>query len=66
MNRRTAALAAILTLVALSVAGAYMLRPDRAPALRFTADFDNAVGLYTGNEVAVLGMPVGRVTSPTG
>ncbi|WP_216908800.1 MCE family protein [Nocardia sp. NBC_01377] len=27
------------------------------------ADFDNAAGLYVGNSVAVLGMPVGKVTA---
>lgn len=27
-----------------------------------TADFDNGAGLYVGNAVAVLGMPVGKVT----
>lgn len=29
----------------------------------YTAYFDSAAGLYEGNDVAVLGMPVGRVTS---
>lgn len=34
------------------------LRPD---ALRISADFESAAGLFVGNEVAVLGVPVGRV-----
>ncbi|GAC55906.1 Mce family protein [Gordonia hirsuta DSM 44140 = NBRC 16056] len=29
----------------------------------YTAYFDSAAGLYEGNDVAVLGMPVGRITS---
>ncbi|WP_225729071.1 MULTISPECIES: MCE family protein [unclassified Nocardia] len=29
--------------------------------LRISADFENVAGLYAGNEVAVLGVPVGRV-----
>ena len=28
-----------------------------------TAHFEDAVGLYVGNPVSVLGMPVGKVTS---
>ncbi|WP_405495831.1 MCE family protein [Nocardia sp. NBC_00511] len=30
-----------------------------------TADFENVAGLYAGNEVAVLGVPIGSVTSVT-
>ncbi|MGE2735389.1 MCE family protein [Mycolicibacterium vaccae] len=63
MNRKTAALAALLTVIALAVAGAYLFRPTAPAALRFTAQFDNAIGLYVGNEVAILGMPVGHVTA---
>lgn len=63
MSRRTAALAALLTVVSLVVGGAYLLRSEPTPPLRFTAQFDNVIGLYVGNEVAILGMPVGRVTS---
>ncbi|UAK36007.1 MCE family protein [Nocardia asteroides] len=37
--------------------------PDRylGEHLRISADFENVAGLYAGNEVAVLGVPVGRV-----
>ncbi|WP_280338429.1 MCE family protein [Nocardia neocaledoniensis] len=51
-------------LVALTVAGAgcssipMSLRPD---TMRISADFDSAAGLFVGNEVSVLGVPVGRV-----
>ncbi|MFC4127868.1 MCE family protein [Nocardia rhizosphaerae] len=34
------------------------LRPD---AVHITADFEGAAGLFVGNEVAVLGVPIGRV-----
>lgn len=63
MTRRTVLIAALLTAVALVVAGAYVFRPTPAEPLRFTAQFDNAIGLYVGNDVSVLGMPVGRVTA---
>ncbi|MCP2290521.1 virulence factor Mce family protein [Nocardia amikacinitolerans] len=33
--------------------------------LRISADFENVAGLYAGNEVAVLGVPVGRVDTVT-
>ncbi|WP_336087303.1 MCE family protein [Nocardia sp. SSK8] len=38
--------------------------PDRllGSEKTITADFENVAGLYVGNEVSVLGMPVGRVT----
>ncbi|MFE7717584.1 MCE family protein [Nocardia rhizosphaerihabitans] len=51
-------------LVALTVAGAggssipMSLRPD---TMQISADFDSTAGLFVGNEVSVLGVPVGRV-----
>ncbi|MCP2295920.1 virulence factor Mce family protein [Nocardia amikacinitolerans] len=41
--------------------------PDRylGEQLRISADFENVAGLYAGNEVAVLGVPVGRVDTVT-
>lgn len=33
--------------------------------VRISADFENVAGLYAGNEVAVLGVPVGRVETVT-
>jgi phospholipid/cholesterol/gamma-HCH transport system substrate-binding protein len=32
-----------------------------AERIRFTADFENVAGVYEGNDVSVLGLPVGRV-----
>ncbi|WP_054816078.1 MCE family protein [Nocardia arizonensis] len=41
--------------------------PDRylAEHVRISADFENVAGLYAGNEVAVLGVPVGTVDTVT-
>ncbi|MCX2716017.1 MlaD family protein [Mycolicibacterium sp. J2] len=47
----------------LAVGGAYIFRESSDDPLRFSAQFDNAIGLYVGNDVSILGMPVGRVTS---
>ncbi|CAM3973140.1 MCE family protein [Nocardia ninae] len=33
--------------------------------LRISADFENVAGLYAGNDVAILGVPVGRVDTVT-
>ncbi|MEV6066216.1 MCE family protein [Nocardia sp. NPDC052001] len=61
---------AIITLVLLFAAGCSGLPhgvtslPDRllGKEKSLTADFENTAGLYVGNEVSVLGLPVGRVT----
>src|SRR5207302_7644460 len=37
----------------------------RSPALTITADFAEAPGLYVGNNVSILGVPIGRVTKIT-
>ncbi|MGV0813354.1 MCE family protein [Mycolicibacterium boenickei] len=63
MTRKTAIVMVLITAVAIAVTGAYLLRPAPTAPLRFTAQFDNAIGLYVGNDVSVLGMPVGRVTA---
>lgn len=65
-TKRTILIVAIVA-AAITVLGAgYALRPMRnAEERTITAQFDNAIGLYTGNTVAVLGMPVGQVASIT-
>ncbi|MEZ0362382.1 MCE family protein [Mycobacterium sp. pUA109] len=65
MTTQRITLVAAIVLAAVAVLGAgYALRPTTsAEQHTITAQFDNAIGLYTGNTVAVLGMPVGRVTS---
>lgn len=64
---RLAFVAAALVLVAgLAVGGLVALRPDKP--VEVSASFTDTTGLYVGNEVSVLGVPVGKVTaiSPTG
>ncbi|MEZ0342390.1 MCE family protein [Mycobacterium sp. pV006] len=50
------AFALVVAVVALS------FMADRLDTISVTAQFDSAAGLYEGNAVAVLGMPVGEVT----
>ncbi|WP_432421123.1 MCE family protein [Nocardia cyriacigeorgica] len=60
---------AVLTLVVAFAAGCSALPhsltsiPDRVlgTQLHISADFENVAGLYVGNEVSVLGVPIGRV-----
>jgi phospholipid/cholesterol/gamma-HCH transport system substrate-binding protein len=63
MITRAAVTAAVLSVIAVAVGGAHLIWPEQHQPLTVTAHFDNAVGLYAGNTVAVLGMPVGRVAS---
>ncbi len=60
------AVAAIGLAVAL-VAAVVVVRfaKGRLDVMTVTAQFDSAAGLYEGNVVAVLGMPVGKVTKIT-
>lgn len=55
------ALGAVLVVLA-GVIGWSVVR-DRINTINLTAQFDSAAGLYVGNTVAVLGMPVGEVTA---
>lgn len=64
MTKRTLIVAAIVAAAAAVLGAGYTLRPVVSTEQRtITAQFDNVIGLYTGNSVAVLGMPVGRVAS---
>ncbi|MGV0741320.1 MCE family protein [Mycolicibacterium sp. XJ870] len=65
MNRRTILTAVVAVVVSAVVGGAYLVRPTAESGQQIIAQFDNAVGLYAGNTVAILGMPVGRVSSIT-
>ena len=51
---------AALAAVAIGLAGHYV--KSRLDTMTVTAQFDSAAGLYEGNVVAVLGMPVGKVS----
>ena len=57
------AVCAVLALVAAFVLVGYA--KDKLDTITVTAQFDSAAGLYEGNVVAVLGMPVGKVTKIT-
>ncbi|MFD8103614.1 MCE family protein [Nocardia fluminea] len=63
---RLLALARIAVVLALgALAGCAGSPGDANSAITVTARFDNGAGLYVGNAVAVLGMPVGEVTAIT-
>ncbi|MGE2714273.1 MCE family protein [Mycolicibacterium litorale] len=62
---RTALVASAATVVAVVVTAAavgWSYLGDRFDTISVTAQFDSVAGLYEGNTVAVLGMPVGKVT----
>ncbi|MGD9622160.1 MAG: MCE family protein [Mycolicibacterium sp.] len=64
--RRTITIAAVLAVLvaAVVVAVGYVVKSQR-DSITVTAQFDNAAGLYVENVVAVVGMPVGKVTKIT-
>ncbi|MGE2688967.1 MCE family protein [Mycolicibacterium pulveris] len=62
----------IIAIVAVGLAAVLVLAvlvgkfaKDQLDTITVTAQFDSAAGLYEGNVVAVLGMPVGKVTKIT-
>ncbi|WP_102144401.1 MCE family protein [Mycobacterium hubeiense] len=65
MSRQVKVIAvALAAAVALAVVGVLALKPRVLPEqITVTAHFEDAVGLYEGNGVSVLGMSVGKVTS---
>ncbi|NED61907.1 MCE family protein, partial [Streptomyces sp. SID10244] len=56
---------ALLAVAVLLVVGVARSCTDDDHTISVVAQFDNASGLYEGNAVAVLGMPVGKVTKIT-
>jgi phospholipid/cholesterol/gamma-HCH transport system substrate-binding protein len=56
--------AAVVTVAAAVGLGWWYFGSDQ-DTISVTAQFDSASGLYEGNEVAVLGMPVGKITKIT-
>ncbi|OBK30410.1 mammalian cell entry protein [Mycobacterium asiaticum] len=62
------AVVAIVAAVVAAVGGGWWYLSGQKEPITITAQFDSASGLYEGNVVAVLGMPVGKVTkiSPRG
>jgi phospholipid/cholesterol/gamma-HCH transport system substrate-binding protein len=65
LRTRVAAIVAIVvSVVAAAGVGWWYLGADE-DTISVTAQFDSASGLYEGNVVAVLGMPVGKITKIT-
>lgn len=66
MRNKTLILVAAGLVLAVVVAGvSWSLLRDRLNTITVTAQFDSAAGLYEGNTVAVLGMPVGEIVTIT-
>lgn len=65
MNRRMVRIVLGVALAVLLVAGSTMLVTDseRADRVHLTAYFDNSNGIYPGDDVLILGVPVGRIES---
>ncbi|BAX99971.1 putative Mce family protein [Mycobacteroides stephanolepidis] len=64
-NRLIAMIGTVVVLAAVVIgAGAYFVK-SQLDHITLTAQFDNASGLYESNVVAVLGMPVGKITKIT-
>ena len=65
-TRRTITIVAVLAVLAAATIGVvgYFVK-SRSDSITVTAQFDSAAGLYAENVVAVLGMPVGKVTKIT-
>ncbi|MGO4442055.1 MCE family protein [Mycobacterium sp. 2YAF39] len=57
--------AVVLALTLVAVGVVWTFAKDQLTTVTFTAQFDSAAGLYENNTVAVLGMPVGKVTKIT-
>lgn len=63
-SKSVAIVAALTVIAAVAGIGWWCLGPED-DTITVTAQFDSASGLYEGNEVAVLGMPVGKITKIT-
>jgi len=57
--------AGVVVVAALVVAGFVVLFSSGPAEMNITAHFSTAPGLYTGNQVRILGMPVGTITKIT-
>jgi virulence factor Mce-like protein len=64
-GRVVALVAAGVVLAVVVAAVGWSFLEDTLNTITITAQFDSAAGLYEGNTVAVLGMPVGKVTTIT-
>jgi len=62
IGTKVAAVAAAMAVVATAIVAGWWYLGSDEDSITVTAQFDSASGLYEGNVVAVLGMPVGKVT----
>ncbi|ORA64786.1 mammalian cell entry protein [Mycolicibacterium elephantis] len=63
--RGVAAVLAVVLVAAAVIAGVKMLRPATGNTRSMCAEFTDAVGLYPGNKVALLGIEIGSTTAIT-
>lgn len=63
ISYRAKAVTVVVLIVAIVVAGIVALVESGPAEMTITAHFATAPGLYSGNQVRILGMPVGTVTS---
>jgi phospholipid/cholesterol/gamma-HCH transport system substrate-binding protein len=63
MRLPRAGLVAVLLLLVVALAGAGLMTLSPDEPVEVTASFTDTTGLYVGNEVSVLGVPVGEVTA---
>lgn len=59
------ALAVVAAIAAAGIVGTEIVLPKLAKTRAMCAEFTDAVGLYPGNKVALLGIEVGKVTAVT-
>jgi virulence factor Mce-like protein len=64
-SRMTAVVAIVVAVVGAGVFGIVALASSRPAPMTIVAHFATAPGLYVGNQVRILGMPVGNVTAIT-
>jgi virulence factor Mce-like protein len=64
-RRKLMAVVGALAMVVAGACGGWHALASGAKTITVTAQFDSAAGLYQGNVVAVLGIPVGHVTKIT-
>lgn len=62
LGARALAIVAAVAVVAAAIGIGWWALSSDEDTITVTAQFDSASGLYEGNEVAVLGMPVGKIT----
>lgn len=62
LGAKALAIVAAVAVLAAAVGAGWWYRSSDDDTITVTAQFDSASGLYEGNEVAVLGMPVGKIT----